>query len=165
MDFRRWEDAIGARGRGDEGFSVAIVLARACLMIEGVEERLLNRTKCHANTPCRLPRLHHLETLDPFACTLPRMRQSSKDEVEVMVLRTLLPIHIALPKTDVHFPPVSPLISHVLYAVSNFVAYPGLVTKGLSDLAWTENSRKIATASDDKLIKIFDVETVRDDWN
>lgn len=33
--------------------------------------------------------------------------------------------------------------------------------QGLSDLAWTENSRKIATASDDKLIKIFDVETVR----
>ncbi|CAN0487562.1 unnamed protein product, partial [Hapterophycus canaliculatus] len=32
--------------------------------------------------------------------------------------------------------------------------------QGLSDLAWTENSRKIATASDDKLIKIFDVETV-----
>lgn len=32
--------------------------------------------------------------------------------------------------------------------------------KGLSDLAWTENNGKIATASDDKLIKIFDVETV-----
>jgi COMPASS component SWD3 len=32
--------------------------------------------------------------------------------------------------------------------------------QGISDVAWTQDSRYVATASDDKLLKVWDVETV-----
>ena len=36
-------------------------------------------------------------------------------------------------------------------------------TQGISDVSWTQDSSHLATASDDKLIKVWDIETVSSD--